>query len=195
MTKADSGDSESPKKKRKASKEGSTKKNISKAEKLKISMESSNIPKSDQVDTNDKLDIETGLFDFDDVDLIEMERILGEMNSVSSPIDLLQQPPGSSTKMKLSGPRRGRPSTKSTASSFKESSPPDDLRISSSISEEELQNALQEMQSSDDFNLDDFLDDDAQLGLSLPEDLDFIDDEDFLETEDSEVRHQIYNNT
>lgn len=185
----DSGDSESPKKKRKPAKEVTSKKTSPKIAKLKIVTENKQ-PENENADLNSEksndsnsLDIEAGLFDFeDDVDFNEMERILGEMDqlrSVSSPIDLLQQPPGSSTKMKLSGPKRGRPSTKSSTSGLKDSTP-ENMQIVGLISEEELQSALQEMQSSDDFNLDDFLDDDAQLELDLPDDLDFSEDDDFL---------------
>lgn len=127
--------------------------------------------------------------DSEEIDMDELRSILEKVNAVKAAADLKQTLPASGSakagvpipsKSKMSSPKRGRPSTKF----FTPEIDPDQSDVSNIISEEELQEALREMESSEDFNfnldMDDFLDEDAQMDLES--DLDAPDGEDFLRT-------------
>ena len=114
--------------------------------------------------------------DSEETDMDVLRSILEKVNAILSP-------PGVATplipsKAKMASPKRGRPSTKLIVPELDS----EQSDVSNIISEEELQEALREMESSEDFNfnldMDDFLDEDAQIDLES--DLDVPDSENFL---------------
>lgn len=127
--------------------------------------------------------------DSEEIDMDELRSILDKVTAVKAGADLKQTPPVSGptkagvpvpSRSKMTAPKRGRPSTKF----FTPEIDSEQSDVSNIISEEELQEALRVMESSEDFNfnldMDDFLDEDAQLDLEG--DLDVPDSEDFLRT-------------
>ena len=123
--------------------------------------------------------------DSEEIDMDVLRSLLAKVTATKA----MLPPPGVATplipsKAKMASPKRGRPSTKLIVPELDS----EQSDVSNIISEEELQEALREMESSEDFNfnldMDDFLDEDAQIDLES--DLDVPDSENFLRAVSSE---------
>ena len=113
-----------------------------------------------------------GSDDSEDIDMNELRRILDQVATSRSSGSAKGSPTPFTNG---SPPKRGRPATKAA----KPKSTTEGPKMDNLINEQELQKALRELESSEDFNfnvdLDDLLDEDAQMGLDL--DLDMPDDD------------------